>query len=115
MAKERKKCSVEGCDRLVALKSNYNGVAYYRTTCEKHRNGHRPAHESIVKVCSICGWVGHCDTHRIKHGKDGGKYRIDNIIILCPNCHRYYHGLGEINQLQVYSKEKIPPKQMDLF
>jgi hypothetical protein len=115
MAKERKKCCVEGCDLLVAIKSHHNGVPYYRKTCEKHRNHHRPNHESIIETCSICGWVGHCDKHRIKLGKDGGRYTKDNVLVLCPNCHRHYHGLGEENQLQVYPKEKIPSKQMELF
>lgn len=115
MAKERGVCEIDGCNSLVAIKGYHNGVAYYRKTCESHRNHHRPNHNNGIETCSICGWVGHCDTHRIKQGKDGGRYGIGNIMILCPNCHRHHHGMGELNQKQLYPPEKTPPKQMNLF
>lgn len=42
--------------------------------------------------CEICGWnEAPCDLHRIVPGKLGGTYRTDNIIVLCPNCHRMRH------------------------
>lgn len=44
------------------------------------------------KPCQKCGWnKSFCDLHRVINGKDGGKYEINNIIILCPNCHRIEH------------------------
>lgn len=41
--------------------------------------------------CTVCAWEGPCDLHRIKMGKDGGKYTVSNVISLCPNCHRLFH------------------------
>jgi len=39
--------------------------------------------------CMRCGWSeGPCDTHHIIPRSEGGKYTINNGIILCPNCHR---------------------------
>ena len=36
-----------------------------------------------------CGWnLAACDCHHIKSKSQGGKYTIDNAIILCPNHHR---------------------------
>lgn len=47
--------------------------------------------------CSICGWnEASCDLHRIICGKDGGKYKTSNLIVLCPNCHRLVH-FGKIS------------------
>ena len=48
--------------------------------------------EAGNKPCQICGWdKASCDMHRIVAGKDGGVYKIGNIISLCPNCHRLVH------------------------
>lgn len=42
--------------------------------------------------CQVCGWnKANCDLHRIIPGNKGGKYTEDNIIVLCPNCHRLVH------------------------
>ncbi len=45
-----------------------------------------------ISVCSVCGWdKATCDIHRILSGKNGGKYVTNNVIVLCPNCHRLVH------------------------
>ena len=42
--------------------------------------------------CSLCGWDKFtCDFHRKVTGENGGKYNIENIIVLCPNCHKLVH------------------------
>lgn len=39
--------------------------------------------------CMRCGWnEAPCDTHHIVARSAGGKYSIENGVILCPNCHR---------------------------
>lgn len=44
------------------------------------------------KGCSICGWnESTCDIHHIIERKNGGTDNIDNLIIVCPNCHRIIH------------------------
>ena len=45
--------------------------------------------------CSVCGWVGPCDRHRVISGRDGGEYIEANVQILCPNCHKLKH-LGRL-------------------
>jgi hypothetical protein len=37
--------------------------------------------------CEICGFTEVLEVHRVKPGKRGGKYTIDNVITLCPTCH----------------------------
>ncbi|MFA5299168.1 MAG: HNH endonuclease signature motif containing protein [Lutibacter sp.] len=42
--------------------------------------------------CSICGWdEARCDSHHIISRENGGKDTLDNLIIVCPNCHRLIH------------------------
>lgn len=53
--------------------------------------------------CLLCGWdKAECDRHRIIPGEKGGKYEENNIISVCPNCHRLLHrGLLELNDIKV--------------
>lgn len=44
--------------------------------------------------CEVCGWQKTtCDRHHIIPLSDGGKDKIKNVIVLCPNCHRLAHEL----------------------
>jgi hypothetical protein len=93
---ERKMCAVDGCDKLQANKGLVNGVPRYDLHCEKHRRGRfKVAVKPTVRLnktkCSVCGWKGPCDSHRILRGKDGGRYTAGNVIVVCPNCHRLAH------------------------
>lgn len=43
-------------------------------------------------VCSICGWSeSTCDIHHIIPRKNGGNDDMENLIYICPNCHRLCH------------------------
>jgi len=106
-------CSVEGCSARAAKRygKRYK-KQYYRKLCQRHREikaGKREKKQlqrkalaykvsveefSEIKIseCSLCGWDKvNCDIHRIKHGCFGGKYIKENIVVLCPNCHRLAH------------------------
>jgi uncharacterized protein with PIN domain len=41
------------------------------------------------KKCCVCGFEL-VDFAHVKAKKDGGKYTADNIVPLCPNCHRLF-------------------------
>lgn len=44
------------------------------------------------KGCSICGWnESTCDIHHIIPKSKGGNDELDNLIVVCPNCHRVIH------------------------
>ena len=48
--------------------------------------------------CSICGWnEASCDLHHIVPRKDGGEDNFDNLIVVCPNCHRICHTTNRYN------------------
>jgi 5-methylcytosine-specific restriction endonuclease McrA len=37
--------------------------------------------------CELCGYNLAIDTHHIIPKKEGGLYKINNLIVICPNCH----------------------------
>lgn len=42
--------------------------------------------------CEICGWnEAPRDLHHIIPVSDGGKNKLNNVIIVCPNHHRMFH------------------------
>lgn len=48
--------------------------------------------------CTVCNSPSY-DLHHIDHMENGGRTEYDNLIVLCPNCHRRVH------------KENIPDPQ----
>lgn len=106
---ERDLCNIVGCKCQQALHYRYKGKTYYRNICLKHHRqkynmtpitGSRRQREQkkngVYKLkatpCSKCQWdKSYCHLHRLKPGKDGGKYTQENVIVLCPNCHQIEH------------------------
>ena len=69
--------------------------------------------------CSSCGWAEcHCDIHHIIAVSEGGLDNLDNLVSLCPNCHRKAHNkilsvdylqgisLKDFNIFDYYDKNK---------
>jgi rubredoxin len=99
--KYRPICSVEGCNRKGRNKGMQLGKRRYGHICETH---HKQARENRVTGsvgiftdkssipnlrCQMCGWdKAPCDRHRINPHKG---YSLDNVKVLCPNCHRLEH------------------------
>ena len=97
---ERKVCQVAGCTRMQVSK----GKDRYDIYCTSHRSLEKQGLPLTLNIdeCSVCGWDGPCDKHRIKPGKDGGEYTIDNVVVVCPNCHRDYHrGVDPYSRLRM--------------
>lgn len=106
-------CSFDGCKAKVKrTKKNNRDSYWYSKFCGVHTEIIGGYHEKASlqrkaaqwgvsldelseinrNKCIICGWNKTiCDVHRVKSGKDGGKYVKENIIVLCPNCHRLVH------------------------
>lgn len=106
----RRTCKIDGCTRLGRIRGkNNNGIQTYGSKCYKHsgslesqarrkKKTCRWMCDLDLNLCSICGWHGPCDKHRIKWGMNGGGYTKGNVMIICPNCHRLIHkGLLEIS------------------
>lgn len=42
--------------------------------------------------CALCGWNElPCEVHHIISQGEGGSDDLDNLIYVCPNCHRILH------------------------
>ncbi len=117
---KRPKCKLDGCNNLAMMKNKLkNGEWGFDRLCGTHHRLKykmklRPNDEYsqtglkklIVKPCERCGWnKSCCDLHRKINGKDGGKYVLDNVMVLCPNCHRIEH-IGILNKKGILCKKK---------
>jgi 5-methylcytosine-specific restriction endonuclease McrA len=98
-------CIYSGCN------NKRRGKGYGKTgpLCEKHHRQRYPRKlkrssnsmdlfkkktrkKDGFKKCFFCGWNKDIlDLHRIIPGSQGGKYKLDNVKALCPNCHRLVH------------------------
>ena len=62
--------------------SNKDSESYWRRTLNAEHN----------HTCQFCKWnKDNCDVHHMVPRKDGGKWERDNLILVCPNCHRLLH------------------------
>ena len=70
----------------------------------------------LGNCCAGCGWsVPGCengdglDIHHVRPVKRGGGDEVDNLVLLCPNCHRIAHKFfhcGSVGQI-VLSKKAL--------
>ena len=96
-------CVINGCRRKQVSKGLRCGRQRYDVYCTAHRQLEKQGLPLDIDLeqCSVCGWAGPCDKHRLKAAKDGGGYSIENVIIVCPNCHRDYHrGINPYQRLR---------------
>jgi len=94
----RRTCEYKGCNKPGRNKGHYKGQTRYDRFCEVHHRARYNAEKRVYyyekqaipnTTCSSCGWdKAPCDRHR-KVRAEG--YVLNNIIVLCPNCHRLTH------------------------
>jgi hypothetical protein len=70
--------------------------------------------------CSLCGWCeSTCDIHHILPKSKGGSDKMDNLICVCPNCHRSLHEhkslFKTVDELKQLSLEKTLPNWKDFY
>ena len=91
-------CEYPNCQKKGRNKGFYKGETRYDRFCEFH---HRLRYKTENRAyyskkqmidnskCEKCGWdKANCDRHRIKAERG---YFKENIMVLCPNCHRLAH------------------------
>ena len=96
----RGKCLIKDCTRLQRVKGkDQMGRRLWQKVCDVHHrikydipnplinNSHSFFKQHIPNdKCSNCGWdKASCDRHRLDNSIG---YIPENVIILCPNCHR---------------------------
>lgn len=83
----------------------------------------RTIHKILIranKSCQICKWnKSICDVHHIVAIKHGGNNEMNNLVIVCPNCHRCIHVLGSdyisLEELQKLSIGKTFSEWVDYY
>mgnify|MGYP002814665436 CR=1 FL=1 len=107
----RPTCTFIGCANLASYNRKSQG---YRKFCNTHHRkkygisnlNRQDKRKRLIpnSKCVKCGWDGPCDRHRVKMGKYGGGYTTENVLVLCPNCHRLLHlSKGSLNRNYVLS------------
>ena len=70
--------------------------------CRSHKR-HMGPRLIPTQPCEVCGWEFNVNRHRINPGKNGGAYKPENIMHLCPNHHFAVHsGLAYIDENRNY-------------
>jgi HNH endonuclease len=103
-------------DIAIILNSNSFSIRKYLKEWELHDRA-RAIHKNKLKdgwnklrkinICQNYSWNGKCDRAHIISKKDGGSYRAENILILCPNCHRMFdRNLLNLNHLIIKQNPK---------
>ncbi len=78
---------------------------YLRGEIQKHKAWVRTqAMKKYGKICELCGYNMTIDTHHITPKYQGGKHEIDNLMVVCPNCHR----LITRSYITINSRNDIP-------
>lgn len=81
------------------------GRKYLRGEIQKHKAWVRAqAIKKYGKECELCGYNMTIDTHHVTPKYQGGQHEIDNLMVVCPNC----HGLITRGYLVLDSRRDIP-------
>ena len=67
------------------------------------------AFEAYDKVCQECGWKEYPEVLVVHHmDLNHDNNRIDNLQVLCPNCHAVTHLLeSEMGQMEDFEEEDL--------
>ncbi|UZE93516.1 MAG: HNH endonuclease [Candidatus Nealsonbacteria bacterium] len=90
IVKELKKMGFQGATQwTVKYRRRKLGIKkYLYGEVKKHKAWIRQqAIKKYGNACELCGYNIHVETHHITPKHQGGIHTIDNLIVLCPNCH----------------------------
>ena len=78
----------------------------------KHKRKARKMKKSKVKIsregqCCFCGSRNGLQLHHIIQKRFGGSDSKENLILICPECHRMYHQLTDRLLDYVLTRDKI--------
>lgn len=102
-APNRKYCSAQ-CRRRANLSENRLKVLKDRALNRKKRE--EIAYYEYDRKCALCGWhidngpMGGCELHHIIPVSMGGSDEKENLILLCPNCHK-------LSDIGIYSRDYL--------
>ena len=100
LLKPYKKCKCIVCNNIFDSKSTTTKYCssqckskHYRDLIKTNENGTRKLQKILLLLpCANCQWnISSRDIHHIIPSCEGGKNEMNNLITLCPNCHRMAH------------------------
>ena len=86
--------------RIIALSLAMVMFLGISTACDKKKANGR---------CQLCGMPApfsdkngepYLESHHVKWLSKGGEDSIDNVVALCPNCHRKMHVVNDVDDLE---------------
>lgn len=95
-----KKCKCVTCNNAFTSKNTKAKYccakcrsAHYRHLISTEKGGTRLFQKILLSLpCANCNWnISSKDVHHIIPVCNGGKNDLENLITLCPNCHRLAH------------------------
>jgi len=90
IAKELRKIGIKGANQwTVRYRRRKLGIKkYLYGEIKKHKAWvHAQAIKKYGNKCELCGYTLAVDTHHIIPKNKGGPHEVDNLMVLCPNCH----------------------------
>lgn len=107
--KKGRKIHCSECKRIVPQNiRNAKSIKNY-----SKRTQHKILKRAKAK-CILCGWgEATCDIHHIIEKHKGGTDESNNLIIVCPNCHRIIHTFPEKFSLEFLKENSIEYKFKD--
>jgi predicted restriction endonuclease len=114
IAKELKKRGFKEANQwLVRYRRRKLGIKkYLYGEIKKHKAWIRmQAIKKYGNKCELCGYRLNVDTHHILPKNKGGLHEIDNLMVLCPNC----HALITRRYLSLESRKDIPDLRRKLI
>lgn len=81
------------------------GRKYLRGEIQKHKAWVRAqAIKKYGSTCELCNYNMTVDTHHIVPKYRGGPHEIDNLMVICPNC----HALVTRKKVEIKNRKDIP-------
>lgn len=114
IVKELKKRGIKKANQwLIRYRRRKLGIKkYLYGEIKKHRAWIRmQAIKKYGAKCELCGYELVVESHHILPRKRGGLHEINNLMVLCPNC----HALITRRYLNLKSRKDIPALQIKLF
>lgn len=101
----RKAAEKDSKQYIVPKVTTSTSTTYYRSPYISHY-----AKVRAKGVCQLCGdeapfldkhGFPYLESHHIKWLSQGGQDSIDNVVALCPNCHRRMHIVNDRNDVKI--------------
>ena len=87
-----------------SMVTHYVGKGRLNRAIQKKSSGSFPvrAKREIGRKCELCGYSRYTEVAHIIPKRHEGRDKINNVLILCPNCHRLFdHELLSNNEIEI--------------